>query len=91
MTVFETGPKAVTQNFGPGDIGYVKRNNGHYIKNVGDDDVQILEVFRSSRYADVSLSDWLTHTPPSLVAQHLNIDEATIAKFPSDRSLVVPE
>ncbi len=91
MTVFETGPKAVTQNFGPGDIGYVKRNNGHYIKNVGDDDVQVLEVFRSSRYADVSLSNWLTHTPPSLVAQHLNIDEATIEKFPSDRPLVVPE
>jgi oxalate decarboxylase len=91
MTVFETGPKAVTQNFGPGDIGYVKRNNGHYIENIGEDDVQFLAVFRGPRYADVSLSDWLTHTPPSLVAQHLNIDEATIAKFPSNRPLVVPE
>jgi oxalate decarboxylase len=28
MTVFETGPKAVTLDFNPGDIGYVKRNNG---------------------------------------------------------------
>jgi oxalate decarboxylase len=91
MTVFETGPKAVTLNFGPGDIAYVKRNNGHYVKNTGDTDVQFLEVFRSPRFADVSLSDWLTHTPPSLVAQHFNIDEATIAKFPSDRPLVVPE
>jgi oxalate decarboxylase len=91
MTVFEAGPKAVTQNFGPGDIGYVRRNNGHYVKNVGDEDAQFLGVFRSARYADVSLSDWLAHTPPSLVAQHLNIDEATIAKFPSDRPLVVPE
>ncbi len=91
MTVFETGPKAVTQNFGPGDIGYVKRNNGHYVKNVGDGDVQFLEVFRSSRYADISLSDWLTHTPPALVAQHLNIDEAALAKFPENRPLVMPE
>jgi oxalate decarboxylase len=91
VTVFETGPKAVTQNFGPGDIGYVKRNNGHYVKNIGDDDVQYLEVFRSSYFADVSLSDWLTHTPPALVAQHLNVDQATIAKFPSDKPLVVPE
>ena len=90
MTVFESGPKAVTQNFGPGDIGYVKRNNGHYIKNIGDDDVQFLAVFRSSHYADVSLSDWLTHTPPALVAQHLNIDEATVARFPRDKPLVVP-
>jgi oxalate decarboxylase len=91
VTVFETGPKAVTFDFNPGDIGYVKRNNGHYVKNIGDTDLQYLEVFRSSYYADVSLSDWLTHTPPSLVAQHLNIDEATLAKFPNDRPLVMPQ
>jgi oxalate decarboxylase len=52
--------------------------------------VQFLAVFRSSHYADVSLSDWLTHTPPALVAQHLNIDEATVARFPRDKPLVVP-
>ena len=72
-------------------IGYVKRNNGHYVKNVGDTELQYLEVFRSSYYADVSLSDWLTHSPPEMVAQTLNIDEATIAKFPNDRPLVMPK
>jgi oxalate decarboxylase len=78
-------------DFTPGDIGYVKRNNGHYVKNVGDTDLVYLEVFRSSYYADVSLSDWLTHTPPEMVAETLNIDKATIAKFPNDRPLVMPE
>lgn len=78
-------------DFGPGDIGYVKRSNGHYIKNTGDTDLQFLEVFRSSYYADVSLSDWLTHTPPELVAQHLNVDAATIAKFPNNKPAVLPE
>jgi oxalate decarboxylase len=91
MTVFNTGPEAVTLDFNPGDIGYVKRSNGHYIKNVGDTDLVFLEVFRSSYYADVSLSDWLTHTPPALVAQHLNLDEGTIAKWPHNRPEVMPE
>jgi oxalate decarboxylase len=59
--------------------------------NVGDTDLQFLEVFRSSYYADVSLSDWLTHTPPALVAQHLNLDEATIAMFPNDKREVMPK
>ena len=90
VTAFQTGPKAVTLDFNPGDIGYVKRNNGHYVKNVGDTELQYLEVFRSSYYADVSLSDWLTHSPPEMVAETLNIDEATIAKFPNDRPLVMP-
>jgi oxalate decarboxylase len=91
VTAFETGPNAVTLDFNPGDIGYVKRNNGHYVKNVGDTDLVYLEVFRSSYYADVSLSDWLTHSPPEMVAETLNIDKATIAKFPNNRPLVMPE
>jgi oxalate decarboxylase len=90
VTAFETGPNAVTLDFNPGDIGYVKRNNGHYVKNVGDTDLVYLEVFRSSYYADVSLSDWLTHSPPEMVAETLNIDKATIAKFPNNRPLVMP-
>jgi oxalate decarboxylase len=91
MTVFNTGPKAVTMNFNPGDIGYVKHPTGHYISNDGDTEVQFLAVFRSDHYAAVSLSDWLTRTPPAMVAQHLNLDPATIAEFPSDRPDVMPE
>jgi oxalate decarboxylase len=48
-------------------------------------------VFRSSYYADISLSGWLTHAPPAMVAQHLNVDEATIAKFPRNSPAVMPE
>jgi oxalate decarboxylase len=91
MTVFNTGPKAVTMDFHPGDIGYVKRSNGHYVKNVGDTDLQFLEVFNSARFADVSLSDWVAHTPPALVAQHLNVPAAVIAKFPSNKPVIMPE
>ena len=91
MTVFDSGPRAVTMDFSPGDIGYVRRSNGHYVKNTGDTDLLYLEVFKSSYYADVSLSDWLTHTPPELVAQHLNVDVATIAKFPRNKPVVMPE
>jgi oxalate decarboxylase len=89
-TVFNTGPKAVTQNFNPGDIGYIKRAFGHYIRNIGKGDLVYLEVFRSSYFSDVSLSDWLAHTPRALVAQHFNVDPATVARFPSSKPLVMP-
>jgi oxalate decarboxylase len=90
MTLFDAGPKAVTQDFHPGDIGYVKRAHGHYVQNVGDGELQFLEVFRSSYFADVSLTSWLTHTPPAMVAQHLQIDEATIAKLPRGKPEIMP-
>jgi oxalate decarboxylase len=90
MTVFNTGPKAVTNNFGAGDIGYVKANYGHYIKNLGDTDLVFLEIFKADSYQDISLSDWLTHTPPALVAAHFNLSLEDIAKFPNDIPVVMP-
>jgi oxalate decarboxylase len=90
MTVFNTGPNAMTMDFTAGDIGYVKRNYGHYVENTGDTDLQFIGVFRAPRYEEVSLSNWLTHTPAAVVAQHLNIDPATIAKWPRNGPGVMP-
>jgi len=91
MTIFNTGPRAVTQNFKPCDIGYVKKSLGHYIRNTGSTDLVFLEIFRSDRFEDVSLSDWLAHTPRALVAQHLNIDPATVARFPNNKPEIMPQ
>ncbi|WP_454620738.1 oxalate decarboxylase family bicupin [Bradyrhizobium cenepequi] len=91
MTVFNTGPNALTMDFNAGDIGYVRRNYGHYVENVGDTDLQFVGVFRAPRYEEVSLTNWLTHTPPKLVAQHLNIDEAAIAKWPDNSPGIMPK
>jgi oxalate decarboxylase len=91
MTVFNTGPNAMTMDFTPGDIGYVKRNFGHYVENTGDTDLQFIGVFRAPRYEEVSLSNWLTHTPPGLVAQHLNVDAGTIAKWPDNTPGTMPK
>jgi oxalate decarboxylase len=90
MTVFNTGPNAMTMDFTAGDIGYVKRNFGHYVENTGDTDLQFIGVFRAPRYEEVSLSNWLAHTPAALVAQHLNVDPATIAKWPRNSPGVMP-
>jgi oxalate decarboxylase len=49
----------------------------------GTTGAQILAVFKTSEYQEVSLSDWLTHTPPELVAQHLNIDASVVRRFPN--------
>lgn len=90
MTVFDTGPKAVTADFRPGDVGYIKKSFGHYIENTGNDDLMFLELFKTDRYSEVSLSDWLAHTPPRMVAQTLKIDPSVIKAFPQTRPDVMP-
>ena len=84
MTVFNAGPRVQTMDFHAGDVGLVKRNNGHFIQNTGTTDLQVLAVFKAPTYEEVSLSNWLTRTPPELVAQHLNIDPSILKQFPKN-------
>ncbi len=91
MTVFINGGKARTMNFNPGDVGVVQKTMGHYIENTGTTDLIFLETFKSDHYADLSLSDWITHTPPQLVMQHLNLSRETLAAIPKEKLVVVPD
>lgn len=44
-------------------------------------DLVYLEVFNIAS-SEVSVSDWLTHTPRMMVAQTMNVGQAIIARFP---------
>jgi oxalate decarboxylase len=90
VTVFNTGPAAITANFHPGDIGYVKKALGHYVENTGTTDLVFVEVFRSDRFEEVSLTDWLAHSPTGMVAETLNLDPTVVAQFPGNRPDIVP-
>jgi oxalate decarboxylase len=79
MTVFASAGKARTFDYQAGDVGYVPFAMGHYVENTGTDTLRFLEMFRSDRFADVSLSQWMALTPPELVRAHLNLDPATMA------------
>jgi oxalate decarboxylase len=90
MTVFNVGPQAITSDFNPGDIGYVKKNFGHYVENTGTEDLVFMEIFKTEKYAEVTLADWLAHTPAAMVQQTLNLSPETIAKFARTVQDVVP-
>jgi oxalate decarboxylase len=90
VTVFNTGPAAMTADFHAGDIGYVQKALGHYVENTGNTELVYMEVFRADRFQEVSLSDWLAHSPPDMVAELLHLDPSVIAQFPKNRPDVVP-
>jgi oxalate decarboxylase len=91
MTVFATGGRARTMDFQAGDVGYVQKTLPHYVQNTGTTELKFLEMFKSSFYQDLALSEWLTHTPPELVMAHLEIDKATLDAIPKDETIVMPE
>jgi oxalate decarboxylase len=46
-------------------------------------------MFRSDRFADVSLRQWMALTPPELVQPHLNLDAATMAALSRTREKLI--
>ncbi|KAA8784380.1 oxalate decarboxylase [Paenibacillus sp. 4624] len=72
MTVFGGNGIARTFDYRAGDVGYVPVAMGHYIQNTGKDTLWFLEIFRSDRFEDVSLNQWMALTPRDLVRDNLN-------------------
>jgi oxalate decarboxylase len=89
MTVFGAEGEANTFDYQAGDVGYVPSPMGHYVENTGPTPMRFLEMFRSDRYADVSLAQWMALTPPELVQATLNLDRRTIAALSARKRIVV--
>ena len=90
MGVFGSTGNARTFDYRAGDVGYVPFAMGHYVENTGEGPLRFLEMFKSARYADVSLNQWLALTPPELVRASLDIDEKTVRALHKKKSPVVP-
>jgi oxalate decarboxylase len=90
MTVFAAGTTARTMDFEEGDVGYVPISNPHYVENTGDTDLVLLEMFRSSEYQDISLAEWMAHTPHLLMNQHLGVGMTMLDGIPKQEMVITP-
>ena len=90
MTVFAAGSRARTMDFEEGDVGYVLQSSPHYIENTGESDLVFLEMFKSDHYEDISLAEWMAHTPSLLMNQHLQVGEAMLDKIPKEEFVITP-
>jgi oxalate decarboxylase len=87
-TVFASHGHARTDDFGPGDIAYIPQGFGHYIENVGHEDLKLLLVFNHGEYKSIDLADWLASNPRRLVAANFGVPEDVIARFAQSGTIV---
>lgn len=72
MTGFAADGTASTFDVRAGDVGYIPFCYGHYVQNTGKETLWYLEVFKSPKYADISLTQWMALTPKQIVSSNLN-------------------
>ena len=90
MTVVTTEAKARTVDFNANDVGYVPSMAGHSIENTGTEDLVFLELFKSPRYLDISLNQWIARMPDRMAEAHLKLDLRTIRSTPQEDNDVLP-
>jgi oxalate decarboxylase len=90
MTVFIADSDARTMDFEEGDVGYIQQSQPHYIENTGDTDLVFLEMFKSPNFEDISLAEWMAHTPHRLIDQHLHVGAAMLDAIPKREAVITP-
>jgi oxalate decarboxylase family bicupin protein len=81
VTIFASDGRARTFNYQAGDVGIVPKNMAHFVENISDEPLEMLEVFRSAKFQDFSLEQWLAQLPPTMVAEHMNLTGSKKDRF----------
>jgi oxalate decarboxylase len=91
MTVFIADNNARTMDFQEGDVGYILQSQPHYIENTGTTDLVFVEIFRDPIYQDISLAEWMSHTPRRLMDQHTGVGTAMLDAISKQEAIITPE
>ena len=85
VTIFAAEGSARTFDYVPGDVGIIPRNMGHFVENIGDEPIEMLEIFRADEFRDISLFQWMGETPQRHVVDTLFADDPENGKLFLDR------
>lgn len=63
ITVFASSNTARTFDYTHGDVGIVLKSMGHHVESMGNEELEILEIFKAPKFEGSSLEQWLAATP----------------------------
>ncbi|MBI4962735.1 MAG: cupin domain-containing protein [Desulfomonile tiedjei] len=88
LTVFASHGLAEVVELSAGDIGFAPMGYGHALENVGDAPAEVLIVFNSGEYQEISLSTVLTTNPAYLLETNFNLPKAVIDQLPKKQEFI---
>jgi len=86
-TVVDPQGHAETNDFDPGDVWYFPRGHGHMLQCLGNQPCRFILIFDNgyfSEFGTFSITDWVGHTPPALLAKNFGQPAAAFAKLPKE-------
>ena len=79
---FGSGGRGKVAEFGPGDVAYIPAGFGHAIKNIGNEDLEIVQTWDAGKFEEIDLDKWVRSSPRYLLSNNFaGVPDATIAKM----------
>ena len=87
--VFGSHSRTRVEEFGPNDVGFVQQGYGHYIEQIGDEPTEVIILFNSGVFEEISLASWLGGNPVSLLETNFGIPKTLIDQLPKRETGIV--
>lgn len=87
-TVYAAPSAGRTFDFAAGDVGYIPRDDAHYVENTGTEDLVFLEVLQAPKFTDISVAQWLALTPRQTIKDHLKLPDSLLDNLPKEKTLI---
>jgi len=80
--IFGSHGRVKTEEFQSGHVGFIQQGYGHYIEQIGDEPTEILILFNSGEYQEISLANWLGGNPVSVLQDNFGISKTLVDQLP---------
>ena len=80
-------------DLGKGDLWYFPAGFPHSIQGLGPDGCEFLLVFDQGSFSEDNtflLSDWVSHTPPSVLSKNLGLPQSALKNLPNRNLYIFP-
>ena len=92
-TVIAPNGQAESADFGPGDVWYFPKGHGHALQCLGPEDAHFILVFDDGNFSEFgtfSITDWIGHTPPQVLARNLGLPQPVFATMAKTEAYIIP-
>jgi oxalate decarboxylase len=70
VAMFGSGGRGKVAEFSPGDVAYIPMGFGHAIRNVGDEDLEVVLTWDNGALEEIDLDKWVQASPSALLANN---------------------